>query len=126
MNYKLELFAKVIKSIEGLEEGSEAVTITFEGGSYFKQWHDQDCCESVEINQVDNNPSKFIGAVAHELIEKVVDRDDMSKSDLPDYCDSITATFYTLKTSKGYLDWRWYGESNGYYSESVECVFTKK
>ena len=120
-----ELFAKQIKSITGLEEHSEKVTITFEGGSYIEQYHDQDCCESVTINQVDGNPDKFIGAIAHELIEKVLYKDDMSADQLPEYTESLTATFYTLKTSKGYLDWRWYGESNGYYSESVESNYHK-
>ena len=123
MNLTNELFMRRIKSITGLEQDSEEVIITFDDGAYIKQYHSQDCCEVVTVEQVDADPSKFIGAVAHELIEKVLSKDEMSPNDLPSDVESITGTFYTLKTAKGYLDWRWFGESNGFYSEDVTSEF---
>jgi len=120
---KENLFGRVIESITGLEEESDKVTITFKHGGSITQFHEEDCCESVYVSQVDGNVRKHEGAVIHELIEKVLDKTEIPSDELPKYTDtSLTATFYTLKTSKGYLDWRWYGESNGYYSEGVDCI----
>jgi hypothetical protein len=113
-----EVFKKIV-SIDGLEEDSGEVIIRFEDGSQMKQFHEQDCCENVWLSQVDGTVSRHIGAELYNIQEKVSYDDP---NDPEDY-DSCTWTFYTMETSKGRLDWRFQGVSNGYYSETVECQF---
>jgi len=119
-----ELFGSKIVYIKGLEEGSIEVIITVEkdDGTLVEiiQSHDQDCCEYVAVEQVDNAYQRHIGAKLFGIEEKV-------STDIPSDFegftdDSNTWTFYDIKTSKGYISYRWHGASNGYYSESVETT----
>ena len=117
IDYKEKLFMREIVAIEGLEQDSGRVTVRFSDGSYIEQYHIDDCCEYVRVEQVDGDVSKHIGAIATDFVEKsrVAEADEVDESG--------TWTFYTLVTTKGYLDWRWLGESNGYYSEDVTSEF---
>jgi hypothetical protein len=81
----------------------------------YLMYHPQDCCESVYIAQVDGDPLDLRGA--HITLAEETSNDDDPPTDDAD--DSFTWTFYKLQTPKGDLTIRWFGASNGYYSESA-------
>jgi hypothetical protein len=79
--------------------------------------HYQDCCESVSIEDIVGDLSDLVGEPL--LIAEEVSGETPADFD-KDYHESVTWTFYKFATRKGYVDVRWLGESNGYYSESVD------
>ena len=103
-----------ILNFSGAEEESREITLRFNNEENIRMYHYQDCCENVYLEDISGNVN-LDGAIFYEIIEK-----DCNKEPLRDYDESYTWTFYTIRTSNGYLDLRWYGSSNGYYSESVE------
>jgi hypothetical protein len=114
-----KLRGETLKSIEGCEIGSESVIFTCENGKRYRLYHYHDCCETVSLNDIAGDISDLIG-VPLEIAELVVSNDDPVGALVDsDYRDSFTWSFYKLATKKGYVTLRWYGESNGYYSETV-------
>lgn len=111
-----DLLGKTMTSVEN--KGDELVFTTTEGKS-FKLYHSQDCCESVSIESV-------VGDLADLVGEPLLVAEESTSGEHPEgytakeYEESFTWTFYKFATRKGYVDVRWLGESNGYYSESVE------
>lgn len=79
--------------------------------------HEQDCCESVYIEDICGDFDQFVN---HRIVmAEAVESEDRPKES--DYDDSYTWTFYKFADDKGnYVTLRWYGTSNGYYSESVD------
>lgn len=111
------LVGETLTEIRGLDTGSDQVTFTTASGRTFRMHHSQDCCESVSLNEI-------VGEVTDLIGSPLLKADESSNSDeKPDeHADSWTWTFYHLATIKGYVTLRWLGESNGYYSESVDFV----
>jgi hypothetical protein len=89
----------------------------FENDSeHYKFYHSQDCCESVSIDEVVGDLDDLVGVPILGFEEPSTD--DLLQKDK--YDDSHTWTYYKFRTIKGYVDVKWYGTSNGYYSESVD------
>ena len=117
---------KTITSVEGLEKGSEQVEIHFDDKSYLVFLHHQDCCEHVELYDFEltaRSVEKLIGGVINDAR---CDTDDAAAEDVECRDDSGTWTFYNINTSKGCINMRWLGTSNGYYSEGVSVSLYKK
>jgi hypothetical protein len=94
------------------------ITFTTTDNVDFIMQHDQDCCETVEIESVVGDLQDLVGEPIL-VAEEVTNRELPPKGEDFDPYGSHTWTFYKLATRKGYVDIRWYGESNGYYSERV-------
>ena len=109
---------KTFVKVEGSVGSGEMLFVTAEGERFLFA-HMQDCCETVDINDVVGDLQDLIGEpllIAEEVSGEV-------PADAEHY-ESFTYTFYKFATRKGYVDVRWLGESNGYYSESVNLFVT--
>lgn len=109
-----------ITSIEGLEKDSEIVLFTTKCGRQFKMFHDQDCCESVSIDDVCGDVTDLIDAKISHFEER------SEEGDGDEWGDTSTWTFYDMQTTKGSVNIKWLGTSNGYYSETVSFIEGKK
>ncbi len=107
-----DLRGKWISKVEQI--GDDILQFTLAGGDVYRLCHHQDCCESVYIEDVCGQLSDLENTTLL-MAEEAVDR-----SEEQDEYSSRTWTFYKFGTIKGYVTIRWLGESNGYYSESVD------
>lgn len=87
---------------------------------YYKFEHSQDCCESVWLDDIIGDLDDLIDVPILKAEEKTSSEDSDPEPTKGGGDESHTWTFYTLATIKGYVDLRWYGTSNGYYSERVD------
>ena len=118
------LKGKTLSSVSA--DGNEEIVFTTVDGDVYRMFHSQDCCESVYIESIVGELQDLVGepilvAEANENLFDILK--NAGKEEESD--ESYTWTFYKFATRKGYVDIRWYGSSNGYYSESVDFVKVK-
>lgn len=112
---KLVKFSELLgKTITYLHKTEDVLLFICDDDTKYIQFHIQECCESVILEDVCGDLSDLIGTpilYAEEVGGQTGETGDY---------ESHTWTFYKLSTIKGSVTLRWYGTSNGYYSESVD------
>lgn len=112
-----ELLNKIIFKIDNYDD---RINFYCTDGHIYSMYHEQDCCESVSIDDINGDLDDLIGSPILMADESTSSNTKMDGTPLDDeYQESCTWTFYKFATIKGYVDIRWFGGSNGYYSESV-------
>lgn len=106
------------QTISKIDRTDDTLTFTLENGQRCRFYHEQDCCESVSIESVVGTIDDLIGSPLLEA-SVIESNENPAGVDPPECQDSFTWTTYTFATERGTVIVRWYGESNGYYSEDV-------
>lgn len=111
-----ELYGKVLTKFN-VDKLRDVIEIECTDGTSYQMYHEPDCCESVTIDDINGRIEDLIGS-------PITLAEESSNSENPKYEneDSWTWTFYKFATIKGYVDIKWYGTSNGYYSEEVSFI----
>lgn len=113
------LIGKTLTKIEVInEDEGDEILFTCSDGTKYLMYHNQSCCESVMLDDVCGDWDSLIGS-------PILVAEERRNTTLPPKykgAESYSWTFYVLATINGYVNLRWYGESNGYYSESVDLI----
>ena len=108
-----ELQGKTLIEVRCSVDDGDVLWFVTDGGTY-KMYHQEDCCEYVRLEDVVGSLVALFGA-------HITVAEETSKHAGPGKGgESETWTFYKLQTPQGDVTLRWLGESNGYYSESVD------
>lgn len=106
-----ELLGKTITEFS-VNDYKDEIVIKTQCGKTYKMHHDQSCCESVTVEDINGDIEDIVGS-------PLTRAEESSKYEEDSYGDEQW-TFYKLDTVNGGIVIRWYGESNGYYSISVD------
>ena len=111
------LKGKILTKIE-IKDVDEKIVFTTSEGVEYVMCHKDDCCESVTIVDISGDLDDLLN-LPILLAEGVSNRGSDPKNK---YYESFTWTFYKLSTNLNSVTIRWYGSSNGYYSEGVDFI----
>lgn len=115
-NYRLVDFEVLKgKTIKAIEDDVSQIDFVDDTGTKYSMYHDQDCCESVELEDICGNLEDLIDT---PIVDAYKSTNDYNPKD--EHSESFTWTFFTLVTIKGTVVVCWYGESDGDCSEDVD------
>ena len=107
------------KTLIKIEQEEEKINFHVSDGSIYTMSHQQDCCEYVCVEDINGDLDDLVGYPLLQANEATSDGTGHNG------CESGTWTLYKFATIKGYVTIRWFGTSNGYYSEGVDVYKTR-
>jgi hypothetical protein len=117
-----QLLGLTMAAVTGKVNGDEIV-FTTTCGREFTLGRSQDCCEHVYVESIVGDLSDLVG---EQILVAEVSSSSEPIAGAVQPSESFTWTFYKFATRLGYVDIRWLGQSNGYYSERVDFAETTK
>lgn len=111
------LKGKTLTNVE-VQDNDDKIIFTTSDNMKYSMYHRSDCCESVYLEDVCGDWKDLYN------LPLIIADEETNQNDPPvdGYEESYTWTYYKLVTNLGAVTLRWYGSSNGYYSESVDFV----
>jgi len=109
------LIGKTMVSVRQVDD--DRIEFVDTEGVEYLLYHQQDCCESVYVEDVVGDLQHLVGAPLY-MAEESFSSDDPKVKEYQD--ESWTWTFYKFATVHGYVTIRFYGSSNGYYGERAQ------
>jgi hypothetical protein len=109
-----------------IRESADEVLFGTDDGKKWIMHHNQDCCESVDLERVDGELSDLLYEIITDAECKTFsgyeDDGDWPKFLLkePEWLESWTVSKLDFTTAKGLVSFIWQGRSNGYYGEEVQ------
>ena len=113
MRTKIPFSSLIGKLVHEIKQTDEKLIFITDTGIYHL-YHDQDCCESVFLEDICGDLQDLIG---HRICKAEEATSTAAKARNRD--NGAMWTFYLLSSDKGGVTLRWHGESNGYYSVAV-------
>jgi len=130
MSYGIDIFDDMLglTFTEVTQRDDEQITFTTAEGDTWIMHHQQDCCESVTIEDVCGDLQDLVGhplvqaeSVTSDTENDITDKERVwltLKDEFTDVDENELWTFYKFATIKGSVNIRWFGSSD-YYSISV-------
>jgi hypothetical protein len=117
-----DMVGKTFTDVRKIESGladSDAILFTVSDSEQYAMLYYEDCCASCSIEDICGDLRDLVGSPIVRAEENGSEEPENLPS-IEEHPESFTWTFYRIGTAKGTVVIRWYGSSNGYYSESAE------